>query len=525
MAAEARNRRRGLSERLGLRVRSTDLRRSLESKEDLEAKLKAEKEQLEKLREQFGAAQASLRNSCGSFRGVFRTVTFWGKAVHDTIREIIDELRRARAIRAKLKQGQGLVDDVQELLTVALVEGGALADSLRRQTVPLGSRSLARDTLIVDLHEAAGVATAREQLLSAIVAAEELVGTVCNAFKYKWLGSKLMPSSCTELTINPDRALASLSQFDLGSMLYSTIGQMQSNADQIALQYGSATAKDEVLVVSELVNLEELRAFGSATFDLLAPIAAATAERGDHFSGALYRRGPYFCSESLKFDAVEMSKVGILLFNSRGELLGPPRDSGLSNGADLTVAIKLESPFSKTWQGNVTSFKLPAFSSLSYSYNKPVSGMCSQGFPSLGGILCEGSAQGQPGKTQALPSPYARWTITVNKESRKFLADVADVAIIADLTGVINPSLECRPKVVPYKSLGGEEAKSGGLGTTTIALIASGVAIAVLASAAAVLRHRRRSRASGAPIDDNNVVSVNPVFRAPPAAAVDQQGA
>ncbi len=78
-AAAVSSRRRGLSERLGLTVRATDMRRSLESKAELEAKLSAEKAELKALQDKIGPAREELRSACGLFRGVFRQVTFWGK--------------------------------------------------------------------------------------------------------------------------------------------------------------------------------------------------------------------------------------------------------------------------------------------------------------------------------------------------------------------------------------------------------------------------------------------------------------
>jgi hypothetical protein len=79
VAAAVSSRRRGLSERLGLQVRATEMRRSLESKGELEAKLKAGQAEMEGLQKEFGLAQMELGKACGLFRGVFRTVTFWGK--------------------------------------------------------------------------------------------------------------------------------------------------------------------------------------------------------------------------------------------------------------------------------------------------------------------------------------------------------------------------------------------------------------------------------------------------------------
>ncbi len=60
-----------------------------------------------------------------------------------------------------------------------------------------------------------------------------------------------------------------------------------------------------------------------------------------------------------------MRSVGILLFNSKGELLGPEAGSGY-----LSIQIQLEGPFSKTWKDNVTAFKLPPFNNLFYSYSE-----------------------------------------------------------------------------------------------------------------------------------------------------------
>ena len=157
----------------------------------------------------------------------------------------------------------------------------------------------------------------------------------------------------------------------------------------------------------------------------------------------------------------------------------------------------------------MTAFKLPAFKNLFYSYSKPKAGSCASSFAVLSGLLCEGSAQGQPVEAvQALPSPYARWNITVTPAGRKYLPDVADIAIIADLTGVRNPQLECRPPVVPYSEQAtGQTLPSppGGLGVTAVAHIVLGLALAALASVAAVVRHRRRSRAAGAPVDDSEL--------------------
>ncbi len=141
-----------------------------------------------------------------------------------------------------------------------------------------------------------------------------------------------------------------------------------------------------------------------------------------------------------------------------------------------------------------------------YSYSTPRAGTCLSGLPTLGGILCEASAQSQPVESsQALPSLYARWNITVTRSGRTFLSDVADIAHIADLTGVRNDNMECRPPVVPYSEqatiLAPPPKPDGGLSATAITLIVSSLALAALASAAVVVRHRR-ARASGAPIDD-----------------------
>jgi hypothetical protein len=413
-------------------------------------------------------------------------------------------------------------------MTAALVQGEALADSIRRRPRPAGSPLLARNVQLQDLSEAAGVATARERLLGVVVAAEKDLLSLCNAFKFKYLGTMDMPRSCNVLDIGPDGAGASLSQAALAKSLADTVIFFEKLAESSDRENGKIDAPNEVLRVGELVDLEQFRRTGSAVFDLLAPDATlADLRPSGSFSGARFRRGPYWCTDAVKLDAIEMRSVGILLFNSKGELLGPESGSGY-----VSVDIKLEGPFTKTWLGNVTAFKLPAFNKIFYSYSKPKAGTCLSGSPTLGGILCEASAQGQPNEsTQALPSPYARWNIKVTtKAGLAVLSDVADIAIIADLVGVRNALLECRPPVVPYS----EQATippqpDGGLSATAIALIVSSLVLAALASAAVVVR-QRRARASGAPIDDAEVqlgvVGVNPVFGASPAAAaVDQQDA
>ena len=118
------------------------------------------------------------------------------------------------------------------------------------------------------------------------------------------------------------------------------MGFFGKSASAAILAYGVVEAPNEVLVVSEMVDLEQFRKTGSAAFDLLAPDAALTDSRpGGAFSGARYRRGPYWCTDAVKLDAIEMRSVAILLFNSKGELLGPEAGNGY-----LSVQIKLEGP-------------------------------------------------------------------------------------------------------------------------------------------------------------------------------------
>ncbi len=99
------------------------MRRSLETKAELQEKLKKEQAELEDLRNKFCAAQASSGDRA-AFRSVFRTSRS-GAGQHETIRELLDEIRRARTVTAKISiQGSDLVDDLMELMSASLTEGG-----------------------------------------------------------------------------------------------------------------------------------------------------------------------------------------------------------------------------------------------------------------------------------------------------------------------------------------------------------------------------------------------------------------
>ncbi len=144
------------------------------------------------------------------------------------------------------------------------------------------------------------------------------------------------------LRLGSDGALTSLSQFDLATSLKETYNFLAQSSTESIVWDGVLEAPNEVLMVGEMVSIENFRKMGSAVFDLIAPDATLP---GGSSSGARYRRGPYWCTDAAKLDAIEMRSFGILLFNNKGELLG------LQSGSEyLSVDIKLEGPFTKTWR-------------------------------------------------------------------------------------------------------------------------------------------------------------------------------
>ena len=283
--------------------------------------------------------------------------------------------------------------------------------------------------------------------------------------------------------------------------------------------------------MTELVDWDDFveGGYSQLSFTLQGP--AGGNRDSDNITTAIARSGPYFCG----FDNVGMTSFGVLFFDAAGNVIS-------SDTEEVGVSISLSGPFWKSVDGSRTGFSLKSYDNVPYQYSRPRSVEGSRYCrtdenPTLYGELCDKSRSFQIDDegldSQPLPSPYAKWDITV-VEGKSLLRSrgAASLAVITSFKATKNEDLLCvSPRTAPLSvssSLVTDDFSSGAQETATAL---GGVAAAVVALGAVVLgvvvyRRRKQEALEGEGEDESMLpkVATNPLHEGEDGETLESSG-
>ena len=499
-AKAVQRRRLQLAERLGYapaEAKKISMRNSLQRKSKLEDDMKKLEGKLDNIRVNYTEHRKQMFRNCGHFRAAFRQVTIWAKSSHDTIVSMINIIRKQRAIDNKINIEQDRFNKSKELFEVALLDGKELAESLRRRAPTINSKGLIREVQTDDLQIAMLSDSLQSDLLGASFLAAEMLANFCGAAFYRDpVLRDLLP--CGKVAYRTGK-LTAFSMKELGEHMEFTVQAYENAQRDGFLNYGSIRAPTELLDITELIDIANIQETGTFSFQLNGPTPIyVIGGRESSNSAGFERGGPFFCSDSLKLDNIELESLGILFYDKDDKLIGP-QTTNLNDNV-VRVGIKLAGPFTKAWRNVTTRYAMADYKNIQFSYHLPTNGYCRVDgvVPALGGSLCRGGIQSQPDPAiQPLPSPYAKWTVTV-LSGMQYIRNFTSVKIVANLIGVENSKLICRRTTTGYRQIYSPTIPSNLLTGTTnlnhsaaIVGVIGGLFVAALMVLAVVIRQRR----------------------------------
>mmetsp|Transcript_18970 Transcript_18970/g.60647 ORF Transcript_18970/g.60647 Transcript_18970/m.60647 type:complete len:1065 (-) Transcript_18970:1635-4829(-) len=457
---DAAQRRRALAEKLAVRggpvVRTVDpeMRRALKSKSELEKEVDDASQELEAIRQEHFAAQSRRWVSCGHFRSALRQITLWGKAIHEGMIELFDIARRMYVLEGKLGIQQSVTEQAAESMETVLFAGADLADQMRRKQ-PISASDFSRDLLLQELGATVFETELQEHMMGVHNDAEQALAQFCSSARYvnpelfMGNGSAVVLRNACSLVLDVQIGIGStgLAMSELASRLGEVTGVMEDSLFDLMSSAVPSLPQNMRLEVTELIDMDLFRAEGVANFSLAGPAGGASLRDGSSQSAAFARGGPFFCSDSRKFDNVMMERVGVLYLDKQNKVLGPKAD--IDSSDEVKTTLRLSGPFRKTRLGESFEFLLPDFNVATY-YNLPTDeGFCETGAANVLGLVCFKRDSFISEEKRMLPTPYAQWSMHAVMKT-EYRERIHRVVLLADLKGLDNDEMQCRPETTLY---------------------------------------------------------------------------